>query len=303
MICRKPFFRGKVPFGCGQCLNCRINRGRQWTWRQYLESLCHEENCFVTLTYAEAFLPDGGGLDKKHLQLWLKRFREKISPLRVRYFAVGEYGEDSGRPHYHLSLFGVQGSTLCDVGDESEVVAERYVSGRGVSSVAFIVNQTWGKGITHVGEFNEATAAYCCGYITKKLVDRSGGVVWPVDEFARMSNRPGLGAPAVPRLGAALRDTYQSWESGDVPSQLRIGGRNIPIPRYLLAKLRAECGFSREYVDALKAEKTFTQSLELSAVFQNSPNFSFSEAYRRQVEGKLAQTEARYQIWKSKRSL
>lgn len=307
MICKKPYFRGKVPFGCGQCLPCRINRGRQWTWRQYLESLCHDRNCFVTLTYSNTFKRPDDPLDKKDLQLFLKRFRKAIAPLRVRYFAVGEYGDESGRPHYHLSLFGVQGLQMVDVGAVGEVIGETVIKckegERVFSTIEFIVNQSWGRGITHVAEFNEATAAYCCGYITKKLRDRTEGVVRDVPEFARMSNRPGLGAPAVGVLARSLSSNYHAWETGDVPVQLRLGKRSIPLPRYLLAKLRSECGFSEEYIKALRDAKTYTQTLELSAVFQNSPNFSVSEAYRKKIEGRLAQTEARYNIWKSRRGI
>jgi len=159
--------------GCGQCLPCRINRRRLWMWRQYLESLCHETNCFVTLTYNDECLPKGGDLCHRDVQLFLKSFRRKIAPVRVRYFMCGEYGPDTLRPHYHLSLFGV-----------------------GVECSA-LVNDLWAKGFTYTTEFTQQTAQYIAGYVVKKLVDRNDPrMSGKVPEYARMSNRPGIGGLA-----------------------------------------------------------------------------------------------------------
>ena len=46
-----------VPFGCGQCLPCRVNKRRLWTNRIMLESMCHDDNAFVTLTYNDDNIP------------------------------------------------------------------------------------------------------------------------------------------------------------------------------------------------------------------------------------------------------
>lgn len=308
MICKHPFSRGTAFFGCGQCLPCRINRARQWTWRQYLESLTHAENCFVTLTYDTKNIRGDWALEPRALQLFLKRLRKRCGGKPIRYFAVGEYGEDSYRPHYHLSLFGVSGDSLIDdpagkLPPQRVAINQLNFRTGGIETIGGVIHEEWGKGRVDVKEFNEATAAYCCGYVTKHLMDRKQGRVWNFPEFTRMSNRPGLGAPAMATVGKTLSDNYTDWRTGDVPSFLLIGSRRVPLPRYLLAKLRQEAGFSDEYVQALKSEKTYTQSLELSSVFQNSPSFDLREAYNTTVAQKIASTEGRYKIWQSKRSL
>lgn len=84
---------------------CRLNRRRLWTHRLLLEQLKHGDSCFLTLTYDEKHLPEGGSLVPKHAQDFLKRLRSKTN-LKLRYYLVGEYGEDTERPHYHVALFG-----------------------------------------------------------------------------------------------------------------------------------------------------------------------------------------------------
>lgn len=216
-----------MPVGCGQCLPCRISRRRMWTARQYLEALCHDENAFVTLTYDDEHLPDGGTLVPKHVQDWLKTLRSGIGDTKIRYFLAGEYGEHSLRPHYHLSVFGA-GLWL------SEYV-EKY----------------WKFGFVQVAEFNEYTAQYVCGYVTKKLSnDEDGRLDGRANEFARMSNRPGLGAPAMEVIARQLHTINGLEEierSGDVPFYLKVGKKRLPLGRYLRDKLRDEVGMPESW--------------------------------------------------------
>jgi len=93
----------KVP--CGQCIGCRLERSRQWAIRCLHESGLHERNCFITLTYDDEHLPEGGTLVKQDWQLFIDRLRKRFRT-KVRYFHCGEYGEQTRRPHYHAILFG-----------------------------------------------------------------------------------------------------------------------------------------------------------------------------------------------------
>ena len=108
-----------------------------------LERQRHDAALFVTLTYSEEEVPKDGSVDVKHVQLFLKRLRRRMEPLQVRYFAVGEYGDHTLRPHYHALLFGV--------GD------------------AELVRSCWSSGHVYVGDVTPAAAAYCVGYVTKGI--------------------------------------------------------------------------------------------------------------------------------------
>lgn len=291
MLCRKPFMGRGIPYGCGQCMPCRISRRRQWTWRQYLESLSHAHSCFVTLTYDDAHLPSNLSLSPRHMQLWLKRIRFSLLPVRVRFFGVGEYGHEGRRgwnPHYHLSLFGVRSTAL--------LVGATAVS---PSDPRRIQHPSWPNGYVHVDDFNETTAQYLSGYVVKKLTRPKDVPDGMVPEFARMSLRPGIGKEAMRLLAEtlSLSGNIDRIESGDVPNTLKIGRRSIPLGRFLLKALREACGFTPEYIEELKARGVYKQSLELSALLEtalaNQEVATKKEVYLRSVHQKILQTEAR----------
>lgn len=97
---------GYVQVPCGKCLICQRNLVHDWSMRMRYESQDSKSVYFITLTYDDEHLPinDNGyvTLVKADLQKFFKRLRKSI---KVRYFAVGEYGSKFGRPHYHIILF------------------------------------------------------------------------------------------------------------------------------------------------------------------------------------------------------
>lgn len=95
---------------CGKCPLCLEKKSQQWSFRCLCESyMSNEPAYFVTLTYNNDNLPTAG-VDPRALQLFFKRLRialdRKSITHNIRYFAVSEYGSKSGRPHYHICLFG-----------------------------------------------------------------------------------------------------------------------------------------------------------------------------------------------------
>lgn len=126
---------------------CRIARAREWSVRMLHEMSCHEASVFVTLTYNDENLPPDGSLQKRDLQLFWKRLRKALRGRKIRYYACGEYGEDTGRPHYHAICFGDLGNSIS--GDCE-------------------YNKAWGKGFVKVGSVTYDSCRYVAQYIDKK---------------------------------------------------------------------------------------------------------------------------------------
>ena len=240
-----------LPFPCGQCLPCRINRRRVWTLRLMLESFYHEKASFVTLTYRDSDLPYGlcSGLpvlEKRDCQLWLKRLRKQFSGTEIRYYLAGEYGSKTHRPHYHAILFGVGPDQL---DPEFLVYGGKSGGESGLEKRTTPLSKTWPYGLVHVGEVTRESIQYVAGYVTKKITKKGDG---RVAEFALMSRRPGIGARAVTEIAAVLQQ-YNAQER--TKRQLRIDGKTWPLGRFLQGKLAETLGVTfgiDEYIDGLR---------------------------------------------------
>lgn len=161
---------------CGRCINCRLNRQREWALRCTLEAKRYPLNLFVTLTYDDNHLPiyrhsdDGvSELRRRDLSLYLKRVREycrrEFGHTGVRYFGCGEYGELSDRAHYHLVLFNLPPQTeLKQIGSSS---------GYPLFTVPWL-EKCWSDkdgvrlGFVTCAYFSSQTASYVAGYVLKK---------------------------------------------------------------------------------------------------------------------------------------
>lgn len=204
MSLREPLASGStfMRLPCGGCIGCRLARAREWALRCTLELGSHESTRWCTLTYDEATLPPT--LSKRDLSGFVKRVRARGE--RVRFFACGEYGERTFRPHYHAILFGLR--------SEDSVTA------------------SWRKGFARVDPVSPAAISYVAGYCAKKVgwklesgerVDVETGEVYEYQApFLLMSRRPGI--------GSAARDFRASWRRFAVHA-----GSPMPVPRYLHA--------------------------------------------------------------------
>lgn len=216
---------GDVLAPCGQCMPCRINKRRLWTGKILLEAThAGERSSFITLTYSDDDIPESGSLDTDHIRTFLDRLRKrKNTNDGLRFFAVGEYGDKTFRPHYHLAIFGIP----------PEVYSET-------------LTDCWTMGHTHVGELEHASAAYLCGYATKKMTsDKDKRLKGRQPEFARMSKFPPLGYLGIEQIKQMLytkKGSIALQKNKDVPKSYRCYGKIWPIGKYWLEKLREEFG-------------------------------------------------------------
>lgn len=191
---------------CGRCVGCRRDRAKAWALRCTLEDQAHAHTAFTTLTYDNAHLPPT--LQKRDLQLFLKRLRKNATGRTIRFFASGEYGEHTRRPHYHAILFGLSATA------DSQ-----------------LVQNAWVHGHTRTEPCTPARINYIAGYVAKKIADDSapphdridpstGEVYRYQPSFIQMSRRPGIGGHA--------RQWPQSWKDYAVKD-----GWKMAVPRYL----------------------------------------------------------------------
>lgn len=304
MLCKSPIIppfnrSGGLPVPCGQCSPCRLNRRRVSTTRLMLEAGCHEHSSFVTLTYSDEYLPKDGTLvpsDLKKFTKKLQTYMARDNDIHIRYYAVGEYGDKSWRPHYHLIVFGLP---PCLNEYRKKWLRKRKLP-CDCDSCAF-VHRIWGKGHIDVGNCTLHSAQYVAGYVTKKMTstkdERLNG---RYPEFSRWSNKPGLGLPALPYILEQFFNPFtgEILYEGDLPSVVRIGEKDMPLGRYLRNKLKDAIG-----ADESTSWKEKMLSLQKDWADAGFQPVSFTEFLAEKAAAKINTLEIREFNHRLKRSL
>ena len=172
----------------------------------------HDENCFITLTYDDENCPENHSLNLRHFQLFCKKLRKKIG--RFRFFHAGEYGNATGRPHYHMCAFGFRPDDL-QVYKVTEQGHRLYTSK--------IIDETWGLGRCWIGDVSFESAAYVARYIVKKINGPMAEEHYQgrKPEYTTMSRRPGIGDEWLKKFSS---DVYRHDE-------LVLRGKRMRAPR------------------------------------------------------------------------
>lgn len=208
---------------CRKCLSCRITHAANWAARCEVETLYHEENHFVTLTYspedvpvynsitkenyrgikeperyAEEFKKNRGetterlSLHKKDMQDFFKRLRitaqragyEEEGGIKVYY--CGEYGGRTIRPHYHCIIYGLHIPDL----------KLKYRKKGYEHDTSEWLERLWGHGMVDVAGVSYQACNYVARYVVKKYNDgnrknfKEAGIE---PEFQISSQKPSIG--------------------------------------------------------------------------------------------------------------
>lgn len=238
MDCFNPYYdkeKGALP--CGKCLPCLKRRQDDWSFRLQIENQHSINTLFVTLTYEEEKKPHAtsyqrrvqsypywetvqtskpfGTLSKRDLQLWLKRLRKSING-RIRYFACGEYGPKTHRPHYHVIIFNYPN------------VKKAYEE----------INRSWNKGFITVKRITDGHFDYVAKYaamsmdLPEHLRDKR------YRPFILCSRRPAIGSQY-------LTDRMVTYHRETLATVGRLNGFKYSLPKYFKDKL---------FDDAMKAD-------------------------------------------------
>lgn len=236
MECVKPLYLSDrdIEVPCGKCGFCCSTKRSDWSFRLEYELRAWTDSSFVTLTYADNELTFINGVSQlvvADLQKFFKRLRKR--GFSFRYFAVGEYGSHTYRPHYHIIFFG--------------------------SIPEQALNQSWKKGLIHVGQVNEASIGYCCKYLVN-----SKGIYMRVGRVAPFSVQSRGKMPG--RLYGGLGSNYFSpnvleWHRSGFKTYAMRGSSKIHLPRYYRDRLFSKRERSwinvrdqRNYLESLRKE-------------------------------------------------
>lgn len=204
----------EVVVPCGRCRACRIRRSHEWCVRLYHESLYHDDSCFVTLTYDDEHLPRDGQIDKVHVQSFMKMLRSEVEE-KLKYYFCGEYGEKTGRPHYHGILFGL---------GVAEGTYKRFSRAKWYPDTLLVekgpLKASWRKGNIVIGTVTKNSIQYVTNYIQKRLYDEEAKKDGRVQPFSLMSKK--LGAKYAEENEKELRSRQY----------VVMNGVSVGLPRY-----------------------------------------------------------------------
>lgn len=220
-MCVFPFVtKNQDTVPCGRCPLCRKRRATAWAVRLQQEYKRCNSAVFLTLTYDTDHVPITKkgflNLSKRDLQLFFKRLRYAQSGSKksaIKYYACGEYGGKSWRPHYHVILFNANIELL---------------------------STCWDSGNIHYGTVTEASIAYTLKYISKphriplhKNDDRQ-------KEFSLMSKNLGSNY---------LSPAMVNWHHATVGRSYypATDGKKLALPRYYKDKIYSVVQRATEY--------------------------------------------------------
>lgn len=253
-----PDFQPNLELPCNKCLSCKLRKAKEWALRCWHESQMHEQNSFVTLTYADENLPAYQDLDHRDFQLFMKRLR-KNTGRKISFFMCGEYGDQTHRPHYHVLLFGYF---------PEDKKFHRTQNGSRYYKSEFL-DRCWRQGFTDTSNVSYKSAGYIARYTLKKqlphddiqdrytYLDESGNLQIRKFEYIRMSNNPAIGLSWIEKYAdQTIQNDYV----------LDPDGNQCPVPRYYL-------NYLKDYVCEETAEKNQESRIEKARINpDNSPD-------------------------------
>lgn len=166
---------------CGQCEPCRRNYAEYWSIRCVMESKCHSNNYFMTLTYNDVSLPKSEEIALRDIKRFIGRLEGRHHVNKFKYFYCLEQGENTRRFHFHMVLFGD-----CNY----DLYSPKLINGNYHYKSHFIESK-WPFGFVDITPFESACASYVAKYTTKNglvRMSRNIGKQYVLDHFDEIAN-------------------------------------------------------------------------------------------------------------------
>lgn len=246
---------------CGKCADCLKERANQWYIRLHYENKVATSAYFVTLTYEVPKRTFNGLLtvDKRDLQLYLKRLRKLDRTTGIKYYACSEYGEKFHRPHYHLIIFNVQDRNNLiraweinqEIGNDGSPIMDKVPIGK-----------------VDIGTVEPGSMRYVTGYIEKRIGIPQSDYDDRMPEFSLMSKNMGL----------YFIDHVASFNTLNQVGYTVLNGKKYNLSRYYKNKI------FKDYEKAIIGEQNRLRYLQIQDQrVKNFPSLEACEKNQREV--------------------
>lgn len=256
-----------VPVGCQKCIECKKQKGRQWSIRLQEEIRTDTTGKFVTLTFSNESIKElidaleikyeGYELDNEIATLATRRFLErwrKKYKKSVKHWLITELGQ-GGKKHKGTENIHLHGIIFTDEKDEIE--------------------KLWKYGFVYIGKYvNEQTINYCVKYSTQ------------IDELhpnynAKILTSPGIGSNYTNRLDAKTN----SYKPGKTNENYRTrDGQEMNLPIYYRNKIYSEEEREKLWLEKLDKEERWILGNKVST--KNGPEQYYKELKYAQAKNK-----------------
>lgn len=239
-----------IEIPCGTCEVCKANQARLKGERAMAEASMHVKNEVINLTYNNENMPRNKAgkptLKYKDVQDFKKRllkyWKQHYGAEGIKFLCASEYGENYGRPHYHMIMFNFETYDKYDWG-ESKKGSKQWRSPA--------IEKLWGKGHVTIGEVTPETIQYVANYCLKKFKGKQAKGYYEImdiePENVRGSNRNGLGSS----FWGEHKETYE--QHGKCFLGTFSGVKTIHVNSYFDELIEREKG--KEYLKTIKNER------------------------------------------------
>lgn len=269
---------------CGVCLNCLSSKSSEWRLRllsewHSLSPLAQKNTLFLTFTLSDDYVSDAKENPSNYIRRFCENYRQYFGKSPRRWF-ITEYGEKTGRFHFHGLLFDslTCNKTLLSSFWSEDVPPRPTKRNHRLGLLKKWYNsthKTFGfikiKRLGNIPVTYNSSPARVIGYITKYVTKYVDKLLIPNDEKQRVFVSPGLGIgychdPANIAYARQVKD-------GRFTFNLSSQGFSLPyvLPRYYRQKI-----FKKEELEAMKwhfiklnEEEKFTPPFRVGSAVYN----------------------------------
>lgn len=247
-----------VPVGCGNCIECRTQKAREWQVRLNEEIKVNKYAYFVTMTFSEEsmeqFTKELKDNDENYIatiavRRFLERYR-KINKKSLKHWLITELGHNNTeRLHIHGLLF-----------NENELTNEE-------------ITKYWQYGYTFTGDYCTAkTINYIIKYVTK--IDNNHRGYQP-----KIFCTAGLGESFITEQ---IKKTYK-YDPSNIKEYYKLpNGQKVNLPIYYRNKLFTEDEKEKLWLNRLDKHTLFVRGIEIQNIDTNEGQKQYFDILKEQ---------------------